>query len=181
MTFIILLLVLLVLVVLYFVNTYNGFVSKRNLVDEAFSTMDVYLVKRHDLIPNLVATVKGYATHEAETLEKIISARSMTGTRAEQLSTESEITAQIKNIFAVAEAYPELKANQSFNNLQSSLMGIEDEIAKARKYYNATVRNYNMAIESFPASYIANAKGFLKEPMFEVSNEEQRENVKVEF
>ena len=175
------LLILVVLAIIYFISTYNGFVQKHNFVDEAFSTMDVYLVKRHDLIPNLVATVKGYAAHEAETLEKIITARSMTGTRAEQLSTESEITAQIRNIFAVAEAYPELKANQSFNNLQNSLMGIEDEIAKARKYYNATVRTYNTAIESFPASYIANAKGFLKEPMFEVSNEQQRENVKVEF
>ncbi len=179
--FLLVVLVLIVLCFLWYITTYNGFVRKQNLIDEAFATMDVYLTKRYDLIPNLVSTVKGYAAHEAETLEKIVNARNAGASHADQLKNEQEITAQIKNIFALVESYPDLKANESFLSLQGSLSGIEDEIAKSRKYYNAIVRDYNTAIASFPGSIVANMKNFLREPLFEVANEAQRENVKVEF
>ena len=179
--FLLFVLVLIVLAFLWYITTYNGFVRKQNLIDEAFATMDVYLTKRYDLIPNLVSTVKGYAAHEAETLEKIVNARNAGSSHADQLKSEQEISAQIKNIFALVESYPDLKANESFLSLQDSLSGIEDEIAKSRKYYNAIVRDYNTAIASFPGSIVANMKNFLREPLFEVANEAQRENVKVEF
>ncbi len=179
--FLLAVLVLVVLLFLWYISTYNGFVRKQNLIDEAFATMDVYLVKRYDLIPNLVSTVKGYAAHEAETLEKIVNARNRGASRADQLQNEGEISSQIKSIFALAESYPDLKANTSFLNLQQTLTGIEDEIAKSRKYYNAVVRDYNTAIASFPGSIVANMKNFLREPLFEVSSEAQRENVKVDF
>ena len=179
--FLLFVLVLIVLAFLWYITTYNGFVRKQNLIDEAFATMDVYLTKRYDLIPNLVSTVKGYAAHEAETLEKIVNARNAGASRADQIKSDEEISAQIKNIFALVESYPDLKANESFLSLQDSLSGIEDEIAKSRKYYNAIVRDYNTAIASFPGSIVANMKNFLREPLFEVANEAQRENVKVEF
>ncbi|MBQ1478197.1 MAG: LemA family protein [Erysipelotrichaceae bacterium] len=181
MTFIIIILAIVVVAFLWYISTYNGFVRKQNLIDEAFATMDVYLTKRYDLIPNLVATVKGYAAHEAETLEKIVNARNAGASRADQIKADEEVTTQIRQIFALAESYPDLKANESFLSLQNSLSSIEDEIAKSRKYYNAIVRDYNTSIASFPGSIVANMKNFLREPLFEVSSEAQRENVKVEF
>lgn len=179
--FILFILILVVLAVLYYISTYNKLVRSKNKIDEAFSTMDVYLAKRYNLIPNLVSTVKAYASHEAETLEKIVNARNAGMSRGDQMRSEGEISGEIKNILALSESYPDLKANASFVELQKDLNGLENDIANARKFYNATVRNYNNAIETFPSSIVANAKGFLREPLFEVAYEEQRENVKVDF
>ena len=172
---------LVVLLVLWFISTSNSLVRSKNSVDEAFSTMDVYLLKRYDLIPNLVSTVKGYAKHESDTLEKIVNARNAGMSKEEKMSSEGEISNQIKNIFALVESYPDLKANQSFLSLQDDLNKIENDIANARKYYNGVVKRYNNSIQTFPSSIVANYKGFLKEPLFEVKYDEQRENVKVEL
>lgn len=166
------------------VSTYNKFVTMRNNVDEGFSTMDVYLKKRFDLIPNIVETVKGYAKHEAETLEKTIAARNIahaSGDITKQLEAEGAISGALKSLFAVTESYPDLKANVNFLELQSKLSSIEEEIANARKYYNGVVKSYNIKREVFPSSIIASTFKFEKRPLYEVSNEKERENVKVQF
>ncbi len=170
-----------ILVVLYYISTHNKFVALQNKIDEAFSTMDVYLVKRSDLIPNIVATVKGYAKHEADTLTQLVEARNHAVTNSEKIKADSDLTNAITKLFAVVEAYPDLKANESFLQLQQSLHQIEGDIANSRKYYNGVVRQYNTMIDTIPSKFIANANGFLKEALFEVSDESQRENVKVEF
>ncbi len=174
-------LALAILVVLYYISTHNRFVALQNKIDEAFSTMDVYLVKRSDLIPNIVATVKGYAKHEADTLTQLVEARNHAVTNSEKIKADSDLTNAITKLFAVVEAYPDLKANESFLQLQQSLHQIEGDIANSRKYYNGVVRQYNTMIDTIPSKFIANANGFLKEALFEVSDESQRENVKVEF
>lgn len=179
--FILILLVLIALAVFWYFSTYNSLIRNKNSIDEAFSTMDVYLLKRYDLIPNLVTVVKGYANHEAETLEKIVNARNNAVTRGDKLAQSSELSGEIKNVFALAEAYPDLKANESFLKLQDDLNGLEDDIANARKFYNAVVKRYNNQIETFPSSLVASNKGFLKEPLFEVAYEQQRENVKIDL
>ena len=181
MEFLIFLLLVAAFVVYYFISTNNSLIRGKNDIDEAFSTMDVYLMKRYDLIPNLVSTVKGYAKYESETLENIINARNSGLSRGEQLKNEGEISNQIKTIFALAESYPDLKANDQFLSLQKNLTDIENDIANSRKFYNAVVKRYNNLVETFPSSIVANAKSFLKEPLFEVAYEEQRENVKVDF
>jgi len=168
----------------WIISTYNKFVTMRNNVDESFSTMDVYLKKRFDLIPNLVATVKGYAKHEAEALEKTIAARNMaqaSGDVTKQLEAEGAISGALKSLFAVSEAYPELKANVNFLDLQGKLSVLEEEIANSRKYYNGVVKVYNTKREVFPSNIIAGWFKFEKRPLYEVSDVEQRENVKVEF
>ncbi len=168
----------------WLVGIYNGFIKSKNNCEEAYSTMDVYLKKRFDLIPNLVETVKGYAKHESETFEKVVKARSMVGsatTVEERAEAENQLTGTLKTLFAVAEAYPELKANQNFVDLQNQLQTLEGEIAESRKYYNATVKTYNNKVEMFPSSIIANVCGFSRKPMFEVNSEEERQNVKVQF
>jgi len=170
-----------ILAAIYYVTTYNGFIRLQNMIEEAFSTMDVYLVKRAELIPNLVNTVKGYAKHESETLEKVILARNAATSNAEKMAADNQLTDAIKSVFALAESYPELKSNSNFMLLQQQLTDIENDIAKSRKYYNGIVRQYNTKIQSFPSSLIANAKGFVRQPLFEVSDDRQRENVKVEF
>ena len=177
-------LAVLVLLVIWFVATYNGFVSLRNRVDEAFSTMDVYLVKRYDLIPNLVETVKGYTKHESETLEKVIKARNdavSATTPAETLESETELAGTLSRLFALKEAYPELKANTNFMNLQDQLNKMEGEIANARKYYNGVVKTFNTKCETIPSNIIAGICGFVKQPMFVVQDESQRDSVKVQF
>ncbi|MCF0110467.1 MAG: LemA family protein [Erysipelotrichaceae bacterium] len=177
-------LAVLVLLVIWFVATYNGFVSLRNRVDEAFSTMDVYLVKRYDLIPNLVETVKGYTKHESETLEKVIKARNAAvsaTTPAEKLESETELAGTLSRLFALTEAYPELKANTNFMNLQDQLNKMEGEIANARKYYNGVVKTFNTKCETIPSNIIAGICGFVKQPMFVVQDESQRDSVKVQF
>lgn len=172
------------LLVIYGISQYNGFVTLKNVVEEAFSTMDVYLKKRYDLIPNIVETVKGYASHEKETLEQVISARNkaVNATSPEaQLEAEGDLNKVMGRLFALTESYPDLKANTNFMDLQNQLQTIETEIAQSRKYYNGTVRQYNTKVETFPSNIIANIFNFMKKPLFEVTDAVERENVKVQF
>lgn len=172
------------IIAIYLVATYNGFISLRNRVEEAFSTMDVYLTKRHDLIPNVVETVKGYAKHEAGTLESVIAARNgavSANTIDDKLAAEGELQKTLGRLFAVAEAYPDLKANSNFLSLQKQLEEIETEIAQSRKFYNAVVKTFNTKVESFPSNIVASIFKFTRKPLFEVADETVRENVKVQF
>ena len=174
----------LLIIIVWVIASYNGFVRLKNSIEEAFSTMDVYLKKRYDLIPNLVETVKGYASHEKETLERVIAARNMAAsatTMEGRVEGENMLSGTLKSLFAVAEAYPDLKANANFLELQGELRRIEDEIANSRKYYNAVVKSYNTKREVFPSVIIAGLFHFGKKPLFEVSAAEERENVKVQF
>ncbi|MEO1816862.1 MAG: LemA family protein [Acetobacterium sp.] len=175
---------LIVIIGLWLVLSRNSFVSIKNQVEEAFSTMDVYLKKRYDLIPNLVETVKGYATHESETFTKVTAARTaaMNSTSIdEKIANENALSGTLKSLFAVAEAYPQLQANTNFLDLQQQLKMLEDEIANSRKYYNAVVRTMNTKVESFPSNLVASMFGFKKQPFFEVGSAEERENVQVKF
>lgn len=172
------------LIALYVGATYNALIKKRNSVDESFATMDVYLKKRWDLIPNLVSTVKGYAKHEAETLEKVIAARNggySALSDEEKMEVNKELSKSIANINVVAEQYPDLKANQNFMNLQNQLNSTETDIANARKYYNAIVKLYNNKVQMFPSSIVASMFGFKTKQMFAIENSAEREAVKVEF
>ena len=176
--------VIVVILIIWFIGSYNGFIRLKNTVEEAFATMDVYMKKRFDLIPNLVETVKGYAAHEANTLQNVVEARNMTQsakTVEERMEKENALTGTLKTLFAVAENYPDLKANQNFMDLQKQLQGIESEIANSRKYYNATVKEFNTKTESFPSNIIAGMYHFQRKPMFEVDSEEERQNVHVQF
>ncbi|MEG0074582.1 MAG: LemA family protein [Eubacterium sp.] len=180
----IIIIAIVVILGLWLMGTYNGLIKLKNQVEESFSTMDVYLKKRYDLIPNLVETVKGYAKHESETFAQVTAARSnaMNATSIdEKLQNENILSGTLKSLFAVAEAYPDLKANTNFMDLQKQLQTIEEDIANARKYYNATVKNLNNKIEMFPSSIVAGMFHFTKKPFFEVSSDEERENVKVQF
>jgi LemA protein len=173
-----------VIIIIWAIASYNGFIRLRNTIEEAFSTMDVYLKKRYDLIPNIVETVKGYAAHEKDTLERVVAARNMAAsatTLEERVEKENILQGTLKSLFAIAEAYPELKANTNFLELQGELSRIEDEIANSRKYYNAVVKQYNIKREAFPSTVIAGMFGFEKKPMFEVVGEQEREAVKVQF
>ena len=172
------------LIVIWIIGSYNGFVKLKNAIEEAFSTMDVYLKKRYDLIPNLVETVKGYAKHEKETLESVIQARNMAAgakTLEDKVAGENMLAGTLKSLFAVAESYPDLKANTNFMDLQEQLQRLEDEIASSRKYYNAVVKTYNTKREVFPSVIIASLFKFAKKPLFEVASADERENVKVQF
>ena len=169
--------------IIFFVATYNGFVRLRNKVEEAFATMDAYLKKRWDLIPNLVETVKGYATHEKETLQAVINARNMamgSNGMAELQANENALAAGLKSLFALSEAYPDLKANENFINLQNQLQSVENDILQSRKYYNAVVKSFNTKRELFPASIIAGMMNLKKKEYFEIDDAE-RGNVKVSF
>lgn len=173
-----------IICVLWGVVTYNTFIKMRNQIEEAFSTMDVYLKKRYDLIPNLVETVKGYTKHENETLTNVINARNAamnSKNPEERMQNENALTGTLKSLFAVAEAYPDLKADKHFTELMGELKNVENEIASSRKYYNGCVRQYNTKREVFPSSIIANMKHFEKKPLYEVDSEEERKNVKVQF
>lgn len=181
---IIIIIAIIVILALVVMGSYNGLVKTKNQAKEAFSTMDVYMKKRYDLIPNLVETVKGYASHESQTLEKVTAARNAAMTASsidEKLKNENALTGTLKSLFAVAESYPDLKANTNFMDLQRQLQTIEEDIANSRKYYNASVKNLNNKIEMFPSSIIAGMFHFEKKPYFEVSSQEERENVKVQF
>ena len=183
---IILIVVLAVIIIgiIWIIAAYNGFIRLRNLVEEAFSTMDVYLKKRYDLIPNLVETVKGYAKHEAGTLEKVVQARNMAAdakTIEGKIQGENMLQDTLRSLFAIAEAYPDLKANTNFLDLQKQLQRLEDEIANSRKYYNAVVKEFNTKVESFPSNLVAGIFSFKRKTMFEVSDEAERESVKVQF
>lgn len=169
---------------LWGIATYNGFIRMRNSVEEGFSTMDVYLKKRYDLIPNLVETVKGYAAHESGTLEKVIQARNMAQSARgieERMAGENQLTGTLKSLFALAESYPDLKANASFMDMQQQLRRIEEEIANARKFYNAVVKEFNTKVESVPSNMVAGLFKFAKKPMFEVDDQAERQNVRVQF
>ncbi len=172
-----------VILVLYIIATYNGLIRLRNLSDEGFSTMDVYMKKRYDLIPNLVETVKAYTKHESETLENVVSARnkavSAQGMEARQ-DAEQALDRGLGRLFAVMENYPDLKADRQFLDLQKQLQIVEQDIAQSRKYYNATVRDFNTKCEVFPSVLVAKMFSFEKKPLFEIADVE-RENVKVQF
>jgi LemA protein len=163
---------------------YNGFVAKRNLVDEAFSGIDVILKKRFDLIPNLIETIKGYASHEKETLESVVNLRNQAltaQTSDEKMQLDKNLSQAVTKIFALAENYPDLKANTNFLGLQTELTEIETEIERSKRYYNGTVRDYNTAVESFPGNIIANSFGFPKKNFLELADATQRETPKVQF
>ncbi len=175
--------IFLVLILLYVLTTYNSLVRLKNKVEEAFSTMDVYLKKRWDLIPNLVETVKGYAKHEKDTLREVIEMRNVpydSMNTEDKIDVNNKLSRGIMNIMALAEAYPDLKANENFKDLSNQLTKVEEDIANSRKYYNGCVRMINDKIAMFPSNIIANMFGFKKQVMFEI-NETERENVKVEF
>lgn len=172
-----------VLLIIYIIALYNSFVQLNNKVDEAFSTMDVYLKKRWDLIPNIVETVKGYAKHEKETLEKVISLRNSAYENMsdeEKIKANEQLTSGINKIMALAEAYPDLKANENFKDLSNQLTKVEEDIANSRKYYNGVVRIYNDKVKMFPSNIFAGLFGYKAKEMFETDAAE-RENIKVEF
>ena len=175
---------IIIVLAIAFVGMYNSFIKLKNSCEEAFSTMDVYMKKRFDLIPNLVETVKGYAAHEKETLEKVMAARNgvqSAATVEEKMAQENVLTGTLKSLFAVAEAYPDLKANTNFLDLQNQLKSVEEDIANSRKYYNAVVKQFNTKCEMFPSNIIASIFHFEKKPMFEVDSAEERKNVEVKF
>ncbi|OKZ60790.1 MAG: hypothetical protein BHV96_01050 [Clostridium sp. CAG:354_28_25] len=172
---------IIVILLIYILITYNSFINSRNLVKEAFSTMDIYLKKRWDLIPNLIEVVKGYSKYENETLTKITSLRSSSYdelTMDNKIDINEELSKCLSNIFAVSENYPELKANELYTNLSNNLISIEDEIANSRKYYNGTVRNFNNKIQMFPNNILAKLFRFKEFKMFE-ANAEEKNNVGV--
>lgn len=172
-----------VVILIYVFIVYNSLITLTNKVKEAFSTMDVYLKKRWDLIPNLVETVKGYAKHEKETLEEVIKLRNYsydTMNPEEKLKTNEKLNTDISRIMIVAEQYPDLKASESFKDLSKELTQVENDIANSRKYYNAVIRMYNNKVEQFPSNILAKLFGYKTKNMFEISAEE-RENVKVEL
>lgn len=172
-----------VLILIYFGVTYNSFVKLNNTVKEAFSTMDVYLKKRWDLIPNIVETVKGYAKHEKSTLKEIIGLRNSTYDNMsanEKVDVNNKLSQGINKLMAIAEAYPDLKANENFKDLSQQLTKVEDDIANSRKYYNGAVRIFNDKVQMFPSNIVAGMLGFREQKMFEAS-ESERENVQVKL
>lgn len=180
----VILLGLAVALLLWIAGAYNGLVRLRNQLENAWAQIDVQLKRRHDLIPNLVETVKGYAKHERETFERVTQARNMAinaksvGERAEA---ENVLTGALKSLFAVAEAYPELKANQNFLQLQEELASTENKVAFSRQFYNDSVMTYNTRIEIFPTNLIATMFNFGRREFFEVKAEAEREAPKVSF
>ena len=177
------LIAIVVVLVIYVVSVYNTLVRLNNNVKEAFSTMDVYLKKRWDLIPNLVETVKGYAKHEENTLKEVVELRNSvyeSMSDDEKVKTNQKLSQGITKIMALAEAYPDLKANENFKELSKELSKIEEDIANSRKYYNGVVKVYNNKVEMFPSNLVAGMFGHKTKTMFEALDSE-RENVKVKF
>ncbi len=175
--------IVLVLVGVWLVAVYNGLIRLKNRVDEAWSDIDVQLKRRYDLIPNLVNTVKGYAAHESQVFEKVTEARAKAlsaGTVGEKQQAENMLTGALKSVFAVAENYPELKANQNFLELQRELSDTENKIQAARRFYNGNVRDFNTKIQVFPNNLIAGSLNFKSREFFEAESGE-KENVKVQF
>ena len=181
----IVLVVLIVLVGLWFTVTYNGLIRLRNLVQESWKQIDVELHRRYDLIPNLVETVKGYASHERGTFEAVTQARAAASTPgatpAEQAQQENMLTGALRQLFAVAEAYPDLKANQNFLELQRQLTETEDRIAAGRRFYNANVRAFNTKIQSVPSNVVAGLFHFTEAEYFEVDDPNIRSAPQVQF
>ena len=180
---IIVVVVIIVIIGLYILSLYNKLVRLTNKIEEAFSTMDVYLKKRWDLIPNLLETTKGYMKHEKEVLTELTDLRKKGYDKLsneEKIQTNEKMSTGLEKLMAVAENYPDLKANTNFQQLNSNLTKVEEDIANARKYYNGSVRIYNDTVKMFPSNIIAGMFHYQAKPMFEV-NEQERENVKVEF
>lgn len=170
----------------YAVVVYNGLVKNRQMVEEGWSGIDVQLKRRTDLIPNLMETVKGYMTHERETLEAVTNARAAAtsaanGTPEQRAAAEGQLSSALGRLIATAEAYPDLKANTTFLEFQAALQTVEDEIQMSRRYYNGAVRNLNVQVESFPSNLIANAFKFIKAQYFELENEADRQVPSVKF
>lgn len=177
------LIVIAILVVLV-AGAYNGLVSSRNKVKDQWSQIDVQLKKRADLIPNIVETVKGYAKHEKETLEDVIKARNALNTAStveDEMKANNQITGALNKLFALSEAYPELKANENFMSLQKDLKDIEDKISYARQFYNDSVMTYNNKVQMFPTNIIANVFNFKESKFFEIENAKDKETPKVSF
>lgn len=177
-------LIIVVLLILFIISVYNSLVTLRQRVKNAFGQMDVQLQRRFDLIPNLVETVKGYMTHESDTLAKVTELRTAWAgakTVDEKAKLDNELSNTLKTIMAVAEAYPDLKANQNFESLQNELTETEDKISYSRQFYNDTVTRYNTKLELFPSIIIAGMFHFTAESLFEVDSAEARKNVKVDF
>lgn len=175
--------VIVALLLVYVVSTYNSLVDLRNKVRDQWSQIDVVLKNRNDLIPNVVETVKGYAKHEKETLNAVIEARNKAAsatTSEEEMKAAGEVSQALGRLFALAESYPDLKANQNFMDLQANLKEIEEKIRFARQFYNDTVLSYQNKIEMFPSNIVANIFGFKPETFFEATQEE-RKNVQVKF
>ncbi len=174
-------LAIIILIIIYAFILYNNFISLDNKVKEAFSTMDVYLKKRWDLIPNLVETVKGYAKYEEETLTRVTKLRNTVYnkmTNDEKIINNEELSSDVSKIMALKEAYPELKANENFIDLSNKLTKIEDDIANARKYYNGTVRIYNNKVQMFPNNIFAKIFNYKTKRMFEASLED-KQNIRI--
>jgi len=174
---------LVVLLVVYGIAKYNGLVSLRNKIEGSYAQIDVQLNRRHDLIPNLVETVKGYASHEKTTLEAVIQARNQATAAqgvADKAQAENVLSGALKSLFALSEAYPDLKANQGFQQLQTELAATEDRIAYSRQYYNDIVRSYNEGIQRFPGNLVANSFHFNQREYFQ-ADEPSRQNVQVDF
>jgi LemA protein len=177
---------IIVLLVLWLVGMYNGFVKARIKIDNSWSDISVFLKKRFDLIPNLVNTVKGYAAHESQTLEKVVQARNAAvavpaGDVQAAAEANQNLSGALRGLLAISENYPDLKANQNFLELQSALQNIEGDLSNARRYYNATVRDYNTAIQQFPGVIMANMTGFKPREFFELEDKAEAKNVEVKF
>src|SRR5690349_17032424 len=179
---IIVILAIVVIAIIYVIATFNGLIRLQQRADEGFSDIDVQLKRRHDLIPNLVETVKGYAAHERQTLENVTAARaaavSATGPQAQA---ENQLTGALRQLFAVAENYPDLKASRNFLELQNEITDTEDKIQAARRFYNMTVRDLNIKVQTFPSSVIANQRGITKRDFFELDEPADREVPTVSF
>ncbi len=186
MIIVIVIIVIIIALAIWFVACKNSFVQAKNLVDEAFSTIDVYLNKRYDLIPKLVDTVKAYAKHESDTFEKVVSMRSKAQAASladleGKIRSEQSLQSALNNLFVIAEDYPDLKASTNFADLQRQIKAVENDIANARKYYNGTVRQYNNKVETFPSGIVASIFHYSRLPFFELTSETKRESVPVEF
>lgn len=175
---------IIVILLIYILITYNSFINSRNLVKEAFSTMDIYLKKRWDLIPNLIEVVKGYSKYENETLTKITSLRSSSYdelTMDNKININEDLSRCLSNIFAVSENYPELKANTNFSELSEELRNTENKISFSRQFYNDSVTMYNTKLELFPSNIVAGMFNFTPRELFAAESDEARKNVKVSF
>lgn len=166
---------------------YNGLIVLKNRVEEAYSDMDVQMKRRYDLIPNLVETVKGYATHESETLEKVVAARASAMSAHygqdvdEQIKNENNLSSTLKSLFALSENYPDLKANTNFLELQKELADTEDKIMASRRFYNGNVRDFNTKLQVFPTNIMSNILGFTAKTFFELNDVKEREPIQVKF
>lgn len=180
-------LAIVLIIIIALISMYNGLIRLKNRVDEAWSDIDVQLKRRYDLIPNLVETVKGYAVHERETLEKVVEARNTAMSMQNssdiegKLQAENALSSTLKSIFALSENYPDLKANQNFLELQKELADTENKIQASRRFYNSNVRDFNTKVQVFPTNIIAKQLGFSSRKFFEIEEAVQRENIEVKF